>query len=124
MRQARRSRRDTIRRAVMRAFVAAILPALCGAFVWGADAWAGAVQTHTFASATLKRPWQYEVYLPDGYGSRKLRYPVVYLLHGNGGVPNDWVTQGGLQDTVDRLIAQRALLLRVRTTSAIIRKMG
>ena len=109
MRQARRSRRDTIRRAVMRAFVAAILPALCGAFVWGADAWAGAVQTHTFASATLKRPWQYEVYLPDGYGSRKLRYPVVYLLHGNGGVPNDWVTQGGLQDTVDRLIAQRAL---------------
>ena len=45
------------------------------------------------------------VYLPPGYGSGKLRYPVVYLLHGGGGDQADWVAQGALQQTMDEAYA-------------------
>ncbi|HTH76425.1 MAG TPA: alpha/beta hydrolase-fold protein [Trinickia sp.] len=91
----------------MRHLFAALFALSCSAFC--ANALAGAVQTHTFASATLKRPWQYTVYLPDGYGSNNARYPVVYLLHGNGGAASDWITLGNLQTTVDSLIARHQL---------------
>jgi enterochelin esterase-like enzyme len=37
------------------------------------------------------------VYLPPGYDQGIQRYPVVYLLHGNGGRSNIW-TQGRFQD--------------------------
>lgn len=88
-------------------FFAILIALACGAIC--ADALGGTVRTHTFASVTLKRPWQYAIYLPDGYGSGKTRYPVVYLLHGNGGTTTDWITQGRLQETVDELIARRTL---------------
>ena len=41
------------------------------------------------------------VYLPPGYETSGLRYPVVYLLHGGGGDQGDWVSQGDLQHTLD-----------------------
>jgi enterochelin esterase-like enzyme len=41
------------------------------------------------------------VYLPPGYDSNRLRYPVVYLLHGGGGDQADWVTLGGIQKMMD-----------------------
>ena len=41
------------------------------------------------------------VYLPPGYATSGLRYPVVYLLHGGGGDEGDWVAQGSLQQTLD-----------------------
>lgn len=41
------------------------------------------------------------VYLPPGYATSGLRYPVVYLLHGGGGDQGDWVSQGSLQETLD-----------------------
>ena len=41
------------------------------------------------------------IYLPPGYGSGQLRYPVLYLLHGGGGDQADWLNFGSLQKTAD-----------------------
>ncbi|HEV3106423.1 MAG TPA: alpha/beta hydrolase-fold protein [Trinickia sp.] len=67
------------------------------------------IQAHAFHSAALKRDWTYIIYLPDGYRAAGPRYPVVYLLHGNSGDANDWLTQGQLQRTVDGLIERREI---------------
>lgn len=47
------------------------------------------------------------VYLPPGYdepGNATRRYPVIYLVHGTPGRPQDWFTAGGVQATMDLLI--------------------
>ena len=41
------------------------------------------------------------VYLPPGYDSGRLRYPVLYLLHGGGGDEADWVSFGHIQAMLD-----------------------
>lgn len=41
------------------------------------------------------------VYLPPGYATSELHYPVVYLLHGGGGDQSDWVTFGSARATFD-----------------------
>lgn len=57
-------------------------------------------------SKNLTRPLTYNVYLPTGYeSSGKTTYPVLYLLHGNDGVRNDWVVKGHMQSTMDKLIS-------------------
>ncbi|WP_150679123.1 alpha/beta hydrolase [Pandoraea pneumonica] len=57
-------------------------------------------------SKNLARPLTYNVYLPTGYeSSGKTTYPVLYLLHGNDGVRNDWVVKGHMQSTMDKLIS-------------------
>lgn len=66
---------------------------------------ASVVVGREFKSPTLQRDWPYVVYLPSGYDPATLRYPVLYLLHGNGGTRNDWVVFGGIQSTLDSLIA-------------------
>jgi S-formylglutathione hydrolase FrmB len=68
------------------------------------SAWAGSIVTREFRSEQLGRAWRYNVYLPDGYDGGTLRYPVLYLLHGNGGSLNEWPVKGNLQATADRLI--------------------
>jgi len=65
---------------------------------------AGIVVTREFKSAALDRTWTYAVYLPTGYESSNLRYPVLYLLHGNGGNLYQWVNLG-IQQTADALIS-------------------
>lgn len=45
------------------------------------------------------------VYLPPGYDTSGLRYPVVYLLHGGGGDQADWVTFGAVQRVLDEAYA-------------------
>ncbi len=57
-----------------------------------------------FSSNTLNRDYVYNIYLPDGYGSLALRYPVLYLLHGYLGTENSWVDRGKIQETADTLI--------------------
>ena len=66
---------------------------------------AGVVVTREFDSPALQRKWTYAVYLPDGYDTSKLRYPVLYLLHGHGGGLYDWVNLGHIQQHADELIA-------------------
>ena len=43
------------------------------------------------------------VWLPPGYSSRK-RYPVMYVLHGWPGNPNDYFQKGRIADTAEKLI--------------------
>jgi S-formylglutathione hydrolase FrmB len=45
------------------------------------------------------------VYLPPGYAENRLRYPVLYLLHGGGGDKDDWITQGVVADIADAAAA-------------------
>ena len=83
--------------------------ALVGSLVTTVSA-AGTIESASFQSPVLQRDWTYNVYLPTGYdGGARLRYPVMYLLHGNDGQRNDWAVKGRLQHTVDRLIAQGSI---------------
>ncbi|CAB5719129.1 Endo-1,4-beta-xylanase Z precursor [Delftia tsuruhatensis] len=75
------------------------------ALLAGPLARAGSIEAAEFKSATLQRSWTYNVYLPTGYDAQaRLRYPVMYLLHGNDGQRNDWAVKGSLLRTVDQLI--------------------
>ncbi|MEP6756595.1 MAG: alpha/beta hydrolase-fold protein [Chthonomonadales bacterium] len=46
------------------------------------------------------------VYTPPGYDGSKKRYPVLYLLHGNGEDQSGWVRNGRANLILDNLIAQ------------------
>jgi enterochelin esterase-like enzyme len=70
---------------------------------------AGEVFTEIFRSETLARDYKYTVYVPDRYKKDVKRYPVLYLLHGSGGNENDWLSQGGVRETMDALIARRQI---------------
>jgi S-formylglutathione hydrolase FrmB len=82
---------------------AAIALAIC------LPAGAGTIAERTFHSAALGRDWSYNVYVPDGYASSGLRYPVLYLLHGYGGNRGDWIGSGHIRETLDALIAAGAI---------------
>jgi len=69
------------------------------------DAVAGSIVARTFESPTLGRAWSYNVYLPTGYEQSGGRYPVLYLLHGNGQRFTSWAERGDIQATADALIA-------------------
>ena len=60
-------------------------------------------------SDTLGRPIKYQVYLPDGYDQGSKPLPVLYLLHGAGGNEMSWMKLGRIKDTVDNLIATKAI---------------
>jgi enterochelin esterase-like enzyme len=74
-------------------------------FVALASVQASVIVKREFDSKALDRKWAYTVYLPDGYQTSGLRYPVFYLLHGNGQTLNDWSISGRIQPTTDELIA-------------------
>ena len=87
----------------MKVLSSLLLVALALAF--SLPAAAGVVLSREFDSAALQRKWSYAVYLPEGYETSTLRYPVLYLLHGNGGGLYDWTNLGHIQPTADALIA-------------------
>ncbi|AXF16681.1 alpha/beta hydrolase [Paraburkholderia caledonica] len=89
----------------MRPFLHSVLAVLCAAC--GASSSASTVTNRSFHSSALGRDWSYTLYLPTGYRPDAARIPVIYLLHGNNGDANDWITQGHLQSTVDALIEHR-----------------
>jgi len=83
-----------------------VLLAFAGVFLASlACAQGSVVVTREIDSKALARKWAYTVYLPEGYATSGLRYPVFYLLHGNGGTLNDWSVSGHIQSTTDALIA-------------------
>jgi enterochelin esterase-like enzyme len=47
------------------------------------------------------------VYTPPGYDRSGQRYPVLYLLHGNGEAQNGWVMNGRANIILDNVIASR-----------------
>ncbi len=91
----------------MRLFPHSALLALCAAV--GATASASTVISRSFHSEALGRDWSYTIYLPTGYRHDAPRIPVLYLLHGNNGDANDWLTQGHLQAAADTLIEHKEI---------------
>jgi S-formylglutathione hydrolase FrmB len=71
-----------------------------------APAWAMASTLDEIAvpSAALGRPLSVSIYRPDGPPPSS-GWPVLYLLHGLNGGCHDWPALGGVQATLDRLIA-------------------
>ncbi|WP_211614686.1 alpha/beta hydrolase [Paraburkholderia haematera] len=91
----------------MRLFLHSALLALCAAV--GAPASASTIISRSFHSEALGRDWAYMIYLPTGYRHDAARIPVLYLLHGNNGDANDWLTQGHLQASADALIERKEM---------------
>lgn len=46
------------------------------------------------------------IYTPSGYETSKIKYPVLYLLHGMGGDEEAWIALGRASQILDNLIAQ------------------
>ncbi|AQQ05339.1 esterase [Roseibium algicola] len=80
--------------------------ALAMKFALAGGCLASEISHHTFPSKTLERDYAYNLYLPDGYESGKLDYPVLYLLHGSFENENRWPVRGRIQGTLDRLISE------------------
>lgn len=73
------------------------------------DAAGSAIQKAVYASIALHRTGSFYVYLPPRYGkSSGVRYPVIYLLHGNDQSATAFL-QIGLQDELDHLIAEHKI---------------
>jgi enterochelin esterase-like enzyme len=70
---------------------------------------AGDLSSDTFHSAALQRQMSFTVYLPDGYSTSGLQYPVLYLLHGAGGDETAWIEHGNIKLRADALIASAAI---------------
>ena len=69
---------------------------------------AGAITRHHYASAAIGGEEEYYVYTPPGYDARAApTYPTLYLLHGMADNAHTWITNGGVNVTLDNLIAQR-----------------
>lgn len=50
------------------------------------------------------------IYLPPGYDAHKTwRYPVLYLLHGAPGSPEDWLVAGQVDRVEDELVAEKLM---------------
>jgi S-formylglutathione hydrolase FrmB len=93
----------------MRDCLAAFIGAVLLSLAFSPLSVAGELQHKSVASAALKRDMTYTVYVPDGYQSSDLHYPVLYLLHGAGGDENAWVEHAGIRERADRLIASGAI---------------
>lgn len=69
----------------------------------------GRAYARSMYSPLLYRDMIYWIYLPPGYGDTDRRYPVVYALHGGGGLQDEWAAYG-LFDMADRAFAAGALM--------------
>ncbi len=65
----------------------------------------GSVVTEYAKSQVLNRTEKIFVYLPPGYEKSSTRYPILYLLHGSGDVPDSWINAGNANFVLDNLIA-------------------
>ena len=65
----------------------------------------GSVQVNFYDSKNLGMPRMFYVYTPPGYESSRERYPVLYLLHGNGQIESSWTWTGHANVIMDNLLA-------------------
>jgi len=79
------------------------------------DGAGSAIDRASFSSSALRGRGAFLVYLPPGYAGNApgypgtaRSYPVLYLLHGRNGHAAAFL-EVGIQETLDRLIAQRAI---------------
>ena len=67
----------------------------------------GTVVTEWQKSAVLGRTERIVIYLPPGYEKSSARFPVLYLVHGSGDMPESWTAAGHANLILDNLIADR-----------------
>jgi S-formylglutathione hydrolase FrmB len=72
------------------------------------DGAGSSIGSASFRSKALAGKGSFIVYLPPGYASSTIRYPVLYLLHGRDGHANAFL-EIGIQQSLDRLIDSGAL---------------
>jgi enterochelin esterase family protein len=65
----------------------------------------GAVHVEFYDSPNLDTKRMVYVYTPPGYEKSKQKYPVLYLLHGNGQIEASWVWTGRANVIMDNLLA-------------------
>jgi enterochelin esterase-like enzyme len=89
-------------------FPAALPPPLPTFVAVSQDGAGSSIDQASFTSPTLGGKGSFLVYLPPGYISTTRHYPVLYLLHGQNGHASAFL-EIGLQQSLDRLIARRAI---------------
>ncbi len=81
-------------------------PQLRGTPVPAAEPLVGMLRDDKLTSPIIGEDFKYRVYLPPDYQSRtQRRYPVLYMLHGNGGNYTEW-SDSFLPEQADRLMAE------------------
>ena len=65
----------------------------------------GTVHVDFYDSTNLGKPRMFYVYTPPGYESGPEKYPVLYLLHGNGQIEASWTWTGRANVIMDNLLA-------------------
>lgn len=68
----------------------------------------GSIDTVTYFSATVGNKRKAIIYTPPGF-SKKIQYPVLYLLHGIGGDEKEWLNGARPQVILDNLYAEGRL---------------
>ncbi|MDQ1470108.1 MAG: hypothetical protein QOJ99_1588 [Bryobacterales bacterium] len=67
----------------------------------------GTVVTEWQKSVALGRTERIIIYLPPGHEKSSARFPVLYLVHGSGDVPESWTAAGHANLILDNLIADK-----------------
>jgi enterochelin esterase family protein len=65
----------------------------------------GTIHVEFYDSAKLDTERMVYVYTPPGYETGKAKYPVLYLLHGNGQIEASWTWTGRANVILDNLLA-------------------
>jgi enterochelin esterase-like enzyme len=65
----------------------------------------GTVHVNFYDSPNLGMPRMVYVYTPPGYETGREKYPVLYLLHGNGQIEASWTWTGRANVIMDNLLA-------------------
>jgi endo-1,4-beta-xylanase len=68
----------------------------------------GKIDTLSYASTTVGTNRKALIYTPPGY-KKRIRYPVLYLLHGIGGDEKEWLKGGQPQVIFDNLYAENKM---------------
>jgi len=66
----------------------------------------GTVARRWYDSPAIGITRRMTIYTPAGYETSKVKYPVLYLLHGMGGDEEAWIALGRASQILDNLIAQ------------------
>jgi enterochelin esterase family protein len=66
----------------------------------------GSVHVNFYDSKNLGASRMFYVYTPPGYEAGRQKYPVLYLLHGNGQIEASWTWTGRANVILDNLLAE------------------
>ncbi|MEO7414590.1 MAG: alpha/beta hydrolase-fold protein [Opitutaceae bacterium] len=70
----------------------------------------GEIRVIWYESRSVGGPRSFRVYLPPGYETGNVEYPVLYQLHGSAQSENDWSEVARADFILDNLIAEQKAL--------------